>query len=274
MWAPLNDRAGHTPHHWQTMSRLMPGDIVFSYWRQKFPALCIVRSQPYSANAPTDFQRMGDWSQEGLKVDTVYDDIASPLPISSIREDLMPLLPAKYSPLNKEGDGNQGYLFELPPVAGRYLLDRIGQSQGMVADDVVAHTVETSIPDQTERESVVKSRIGQGKFRDDLIEYWQGKCAVTGFGIVPVLRASHIKPWRDGTNEERLDPFNGLLLSPAYDALFDIGLISFADDDLIMVSGELRGSEGAAGISASANLSMVDDRHRKYLTYHREVIYQ
>jgi hypothetical protein len=66
---------------------------------------------------------------------------------------------------------------------------------------------------ETERQSVILSRVGQGKFRDQLIAYWK-KCAVTEAACIPLLKASHIKPWRNASNEERLDPFNGLLLSP------------------------------------------------------------
>ena len=52
---------------------------------------------------------------------------------------------------------------------------------------------------------------------------WGGRCAVTGLDLPLLLRASHIKPWRDSDNRERLDPYNGLLLSPSYDAAFDWG---------------------------------------------------
>src|SRR5665811_1547849 len=72
----------------------------------------------------------------------------------------------------------------------------------------------------TEREELLKSRIGQGTFRQSLIKL-RRKCYVTGIADERFLRASHIKPWRDSTNQERLDPYNGLLLSPIYDYLFD-----------------------------------------------------
>ncbi|MDX1521473.1 MAG: HNH endonuclease signature motif containing protein, partial [Anaerolineae bacterium] len=65
----------------------------------------------------------------------------------------------------------------------------------------------------TEREAIIQSRIGQGKFRTMLINYWQC-CAVTGCQNETLLRASHIKPWRNSKNEERLDVYNGLLLIP------------------------------------------------------------
>ena len=81
---------------------------------------------------------------------------------------------------------------------------------------------------ETEKQQLVKARIGQGLFRKQLLSYWS-KCCLTGCGIQGVLRASHIKPWRDCSNSERLDVYNGLLLSPNMDTLFDKGLISFED---------------------------------------------
>lgn len=80
--------------------------------------------------------------------------------------------------------------------------------------------------DETTRKRLIDARLGQGNFRERLIEYWMG-CAVTGLTLVNILRASHIKPWHLSSNFERLDAFNGLLLSPNMDALFDQGYISF-----------------------------------------------
>lgn len=87
----------------------------------------------------------------------------------------------------------------------------------------------------TEKDSIVKSRIGQGIFRKGLIEYWHG-CAISQCPLTWMLIASHIKPWRDADNQERLDPYNGLLLLPNYDKLFDLGYISFNSKGKIMYS--------------------------------------
>jgi hypothetical protein len=80
----------------------------------------------------------------------------------------------------------------------------------------------------TERDAVVKARIGQGRFRQDLIDYWTN-CAVTDCVDKRLLRASHIRPWSTSSLRDRLSHYNGLLLSPTLDACFDCGLISFDD---------------------------------------------
>ena len=91
----------------------------------------------------------------------------------------------------------------------------------------------------TELEAVIKARIGQGVFRENLIRKYDGRCIVTGASDKRILIASHIKPWSVCSNEQRLSVDNGLLLSPLYDKLFDIGLITFSEDGQIICSKEL-----------------------------------
>lgn len=89
--------------------------------------------------------------------------------------------------------------------------------------------LEHEVPDTTEREQLAKARIGQGRFRANVIAKWgRGEvCALTGVAIPEMLIASHIKPWRESSNSERLDPMNGLLLIAHADRLFDRYLMSF-----------------------------------------------
>lgn len=91
----------------------------------------------------------------------------------------------------------------------------------------------------TERENLAKARLGQGKFRRELMRRWDHRCAVTGCGIAEILRASHAKPWRRSTDRERMDPDNGLLLTATLDALFDCGLIGFDKTGGMHISAKL-----------------------------------
>ncbi|OUI80520.1 HNH endonuclease [Acetobacter tropicalis] len=88
----------------------------------------------------------------------------------------------------------------------------------------------------TTKQALIDARIGQGKFRQSLLENWQNICAVTRCDQPQVLRASHIKPWSVCSNSERLNSRNGLLLVANLDALFDRGLISFRSNGEMMVS--------------------------------------
>lgn len=143
-----------------------------------------------------------------------------------------------------------------------------------VAERFTAATAK--LPTTTEAERLVVQRIGQNLFREALIDFWQGRCAVTGLDVVPLLRASHIKPWAVCTSdEERLDVFNGLLLAPHLDALFDGGWITFADDGGMLVSGALgEDSRNKLDLRSWTGLVHVSKPHRPYLEYHRSGVFK
>jgi hypothetical protein len=104
--------------------------------------------------------------------------------------------------------------------------------------EVREHAAEYKTLNRTEQEQIVISRLGQGNFRRSVIRLW-GSCSVTGLQNISLLRASHIKPWKDSNNQERLNPFNGLLLIPDYDFLFDSGYITFKQNGNMAVSSRL-----------------------------------
>lgn len=127
---------------------------------------------------------------------------------------------------------------------------------------------------ETAKESLVQSRIGQGQFRAALIEYWQC-CSVTGCKQIELLKASHIKPWRYSSNQERLNVFNGLLLLPNLDTCFDLGLISFDDEGKILISNQLRKATLLQlGINENMKLMKVEKHHQEFLKYHRESVFR
>ena len=111
-----------------------------------------------------------------------------------------------------------------------------GSSSDDVPDDIAR--IEEDARDTTKR-ALIDGRLGQGKFRDDLMQVWGDRCAVTGCSVVEVLRASHVKSWRRSSNKEQLDPQNGLLLGAHLDALFDAGLHSCPAKDVGMHGGFL-----------------------------------
>lgn len=121
----------------------------------------------------------------------------------------------------------------------------------------------------TEKKRLTMARIGQGDFRRRVLGYWR-HCPVTGCGLQCLLRASHIKPWRDSTNSERLDPWNGLLLAPQIDAAFDKGLISFDSHGNLLLSRNFPRSEARKlGIHTRLRIS-ISTKHDRYLRFHRE----
>lgn len=123
---------------------------------------------------------------------------------------------------------------------------------------------------QTERTILVLARRGQGIFRSGLIDYWNG-CAVTGYPDTRLLVASHIKPWSQSDNRERLDSFNGLLLSPNLDKAFDRKLISFDENGEIIISRKLQIPE-KLGIRSNMRIERLTDTHHTYLAIHRQAV--
>jgi putative restriction endonuclease len=127
----------------------------------------------------------------------------------------------------------------------------------------------------TEAERLVIQRVGQDVFRDALLTYWDGRCAVTGIANPRLLRASHIKPWsRCETDAERLDVYNGLLLAAHLDAAFDAGLISFSDEGAILFSSKFaQDDRDALGIHDRLALRSVGSRHLESLSWHRSFLF-
>lgn len=279
LWAPARDKSGHTPQHWRTMLDVQPGDLIFSYVGQHIRSLAVAGSSARPDIRPSEFSDQSLWKQEGYRIDVSYEDFHPPIDIPPIAADLARLLPTRHSPLTRRGTGVQGYLFNLPRPAGRFLLDRAGQTDEGADEDAGERLASSAlggsnVPD-TEKRALIKSRVGQGRFRADLLRLWEGRCAVSGLGLVALLRASHIKPWSDSNNQERLDPYNGLLLSPAYDAAFDAGLITFSDDGAVVVSPTLTGDQaGRAGIDPRARLRKVDEPHLPYFRHHQAFVFQ
>ena len=139
-----------------------------------------------------------------------------------------------------------------------------------LVDDIEAIRKDRTIS-ETQKELLTFARIGQGKYRKDLIELW-GKCSVSECNMTDLLIASHIKPWSESSNEEKLDRYNGLLLLPNYDKLFDKHLISFDDDGKIIISSQIKEEEyKVLGISANDKLFNVFEENKPYLKIHREI---
>lgn len=127
----------------------------------------------------------------------------------------------------------------------------------------------------TERVAEVRQRVGQELFRDALMRYWGGRCAISGVAEPALLRASHAKPWKDCTDAERLDVHNGLLLAAHLDAAFDAGLIGIDPSGEVLVSGQLGQVERRVlGLLEPRAALVVRDRQQPYLDWHRRFVYK
>ena len=147
-----------------------------------------------------------------------------------------------------------------------------------VRDDAQAEDEIASDPTigPTEKEALRKARMGQGRFRANVLETERNGCRLTGVADTRLLRASHIKPWAVSTNSERLDGHNGLMFTPAADHLFDQGFISFSDEGDLMIATEYIDAADVEriGLDLRANVGPFSRKQRLYLAYHREHVFK
>ena len=124
----------------------------------------------------------------------------------------------------------------------------------------------------TESEYLRAQRLGQAKFRADLMKQWRGRCALTQLAMPELLRASHIKAWRDSTARERVNPQNGLLLAVHIDGLFDRGFLSFREDGQTILSDAIPlHTRSILALDAGARINALTEENRHFLQHHREI---
>jgi hypothetical protein len=199
-----------------------------------------------------------------------------------------PTLPAKYSPLQKNGNGLQGvYLAAVPDGMAAVLIELLGSEYrtaareltDMVKSELEDNSAEYRLSERTDIGPTVKSQLvnarrGQGVFKAN-VRLYESRCRVTGVDDLSHLRASHIKPWSMSDDAEKLSGSNGLLLAPHIDHLFDKGYISFADGGQLIVSDQLDASVlDAWGMRAGVDCGEFNSDQKRFLAFHRNHIFR
>lgn len=297
LWSPKRRGDGARNSFYENMREVAPGDLVLSFVDTLIVAIGVATSYCFEAPKP-NFGEVGrQWDSVGWRVEVDFRRLVRQIRPKEHMGLLRPLLPAQYSPLGHDGNGYQHvYLAQLPTNLGETLLGLIGkeaeeirvisqqnpkESLPSINDEVETweHHLEKTIENQTalssmEREALITARRGQGRFKVGVMVIEQ-RCRITGVTEPAHLRASHIKPWRDADNRERLDAENGLLLTPSIDHLFDHGFISFEDSgDLIIAPVAHSDSLERMGVPTKRRLNVGDftEGQRKFLDYHRESV--
>jgi len=285
LWSPKETKSG-TSQFYENMKLISIGDPIVSYANGRIIAVSTAVARAYSAPKPAEFGSAGtEWSYDGWRVDADYQLLKQQVSPKQHLDKIASLLPPKYSPLRLNGNGNQSYLHEISKELFQVLMDLSDNAhtgaftESFEADhyDLEVEQVSNAITDDIERETtannIVASRKGQGLFKSRVALVEQG-CRVTGAKGQKYLIASHIKPWSKSNNIEKLDGYNGLLLSPHIDRLFDKGLISFADDGDLLISKHCDQSIIDAWAIEARNTGSFHDEQKSYLDYHRRNIYK
>ena len=261
IWCPKRKRNGALNHFYETLREVQKGDLVFSYADAVLQGVGVAQTPSYSCPRPDEFGKVGEaWDVLGWRADVGFKAFPKPLRVIDVARQIAPLLPDRYSPIQQTGHGNQGaYLSEISESLAQELLEladrklvglvkpsRIGtpHSEDAITDPLVILEWEeriqatiaskASIPETT-RKALIQARRGQGIFKQAVLRF-EDECRITKVDNSAHLIASHIKPWRESSDDERLAGGNGLMLTPSIDHLFDRGFISFADEGEVLIS--------------------------------------
>lgn len=297
LWSPKRKRGGDLNPFYEFMREVAPGDLIFSFADTRIGAIGLARSHAYEAPKPEEFGSAGrNWDEVGWRVDVEFHKTERSIRPADFIVELRPFLPARYSPLQQSGRGVQSiYLTELPRALALALAELLGRDVHTLAmTERIAEHKSAATPEvvlweehlrsrieadstlrETEKQALVLARRGQGVFRDR-VQGIEKSCRVTGVNRPEHLRASHIKPWRDSTNEERLEGENGLLLTPSIDHLFDRGFISFEGGGRLLVSPVAHlDSLRRMGIPTGQTLDVgrFTVAQERFLEYHRDAVF-
>lgn len=286
LWSPQLDAKGRHSHFYDNMTSLTQGDVVFSHLEGALRYVGIVVSSAVPSRKPNFGFVGGYWSDVGWSVEMRFLELADPIKPQDHLDFYLQVAPDRYGPMNLQGRVNQQYLFGLPPALGSYYLGLAGLNESDLRNAVnvnqsvefVAAETEEVLKDPsltvTEKHVLARARVGQGIYKDN-VRRVESSCRITGLSELNYLIASHMKPWRESSNRERLDGNNGLLLSPHVDYLFDRGFITFEN------SGEVRSSRtlnAAVPELWSLDLNRRSKRFRSeqipYLEFHRDVVFR
>jgi putative restriction endonuclease len=285
IWSPRTKKNGSKNEAYLNLKRVKPGETIFSYAKGVIPAVGIIESLAEDEPKPPSFGSAGDrWDEQGWMVKVKWVRLEKPVRPKDFLFEIAPLLPSKYSPLQPNGNGNQSlYLTQINAELGQLLMRLVGNTDTNFPDELndaenemdemgKEEDIKHSHLPRTEREQLIQARLGQGQFRAN-VEGIESRCRVTGLADRRLLVASHIKPWRDATNDERLDGYNGFLMSPHVDKLFDKGWISFSDDGKLLVAGrDIRSILAIWAIDEHRRVGNFSKHQKRYLEYHRDVI--
>ncbi len=291
LWSPKRNANGARNPFYESMREVAPGDLIFSFADTRILA---VGAYCWESPKPEEFGNAGqNWEDIGWKVKINFTELGNKVRPKDHIEVLRPLLPDRYSPLQPNGNGIQSvYLTELPTTLAEVLIGLIGREVAPIslaardvkpvpADDldIWDRRLEQQIANdstvrETDRLAIIRARSGQGLFKDRVSRI-ESRCRITGIENPVHLIASHCKPWRDSTNDERLDGENGLLLTPSIDHLFDRGFIGFENDgDLIISPVAHRPSLQRMGIDTTrvVNVGGFTSGQKQFLDFHRNAV--
>jgi len=282
IWSPKTKSGGYANEGYRNLTLVSTGEVIFSFAKTKIQAIGIIAERYIDADKPEEFgTKGGQWDKDGYLVKVNWVKLERPLRIRDNISAIVNHLEPKHSPIRATGDGNQGIylakikeelarkLFELISHENKYIGIDVSETSSIIDDEVEQSKIESSNIAPTEKEQLIKARIGQGRFKSNVSRI-EKSCRLTGVKEVSFLIASHILPWSKSDNQQKLDGNNGLLLSPHADKLFDKGFLSFTGDGEILLKSEADKVFGIWGFSTD-NVGNFNEHQERYLALHRDL---
>jgi putative restriction endonuclease len=295
-WSPKRNANGARNPFYESMREVSPGDLIFSFADTRIAAIGIAKSYCWECSKPTEFGSAGqNWQNIGWRVNASFTRLLHTIRPKDHLGILRAVLPDRYSPLQPNGNGIQSiYLAEVlggligeearPLIACGGTGVSIEDGKIVTGDDLdlwerrLEQQVEADVSvKETDREAIIRAQRGQGLFKERVMRIMriETRCRVTGVNNPSHLLASHCKPWRDSSNDGRLDGENGLLLTPSIDHLFDRGFIGFEDSGNLIISPVAhKPSLRRMGVVTDQliNVGTFTEGQRRFLDFHRDYV--
>ena len=297
IWSPKRRKDGSRNIFYDYMRLVRPGDTVISYADGHVKGIGLAKSHCYTSPRPDEFGHIGEvWDAIGWRVDVGFLPAVRTIRPRDMLGEIGQLIGMKHSPLGPDGNGRQAvYLAAISDVLASSIRRAVGiEAAPLQAEEggnstnieidlpgveewerIERQRIESAAIPETDRLALIRARLGQGRFKENVSRI-EICCRLTRVSNPVHLIASHIKPWRESSNEERLAAGNGLLLTPSIDHLFDRGFISFEDTGQTLISpvadpDSLR--RMGVNVEAPPRVGGFNSDQRHFLQHHRSSIF-
>lgn len=271
---PRRDKLGKTAPGFAAAADMKPGDLGFAFVGGDLEAVFAVigTGEEEVIELGADGQR-----RPARIVPGRFVDLPAPLSFETLGTLLRGTLPIVDSPLQPGNERAETRVFPIDDSVAQRLIHAVlvgDPVAGGALGDAMAAALGASERDEQAVEALTLARLGGGPFGDEVFTLWSGACAATGAMNRALVQVVPIKPWVLASDAERLDPQNGLPLTPTWHVAFSSGLIAFEDDGRLLLARDLDAEDARkAGIDPGFRLTLKGERQAAYLAAHRAALF-